>query len=279
MGITGITVLTVILMQADKVILSKLVTLTDFGYYTLAATVAGALSMVLYPVTAAVFPRITELLSKENQIKLLELFHSSCQLVAFIIIPLGVSLFIFSDDIILAWTRNPEIAKQAGPIMKFLVLGSTVNSMMTIPFQYTFSVGWLRFGINVSIAAIIILLPAIFFAVYKYGAIGGAFMWMVLNSAYLIFAMIYFFTRQLQSERIKWYLQDVIRPSVTCLIFATPFFLVKEFLHLTNFKSLLLFGSCLSLCYLATLWIGLPDLKKEVVRFISRHRPGKTIPS
>ena len=68
MGITGITVLTVILMQADKVILSKLVTLTDFGYYTLAATVAGALSMVLYPVTAAVFPRITELLSKENQI-------------------------------------------------------------------------------------------------------------------------------------------------------------------------------------------------------------------
>jgi O-antigen/teichoic acid export membrane protein len=273
----GISVLAIVLMQSDKIILSKLVTLTDFGYYTLAATVSSSLAMVLYPISGAVFPRITELLNKENKTKFLELFHASSQLVSLIIIPLGISLFIFSHDIILAWTRDAEIARRAGPIMKYLVLGTTINSLMTIPYQYTLSIGWLRFGINISIVGIIFFLPAIFFAVDKYGALGGAFIWMILNSAYLIFAMYYLFSRHLQTEKIKWYLRDVIRPLVICLFFATPFFLINEYRHLTNFKSLLLFGSCLSVCYLVTLLIGVPELKPEVKHFISRVRGSKTV--
>lgn len=276
MGIMGMSVLVIILTQSDKIILSKLVTLTDFGYYTLAATVSSSLAMLLYPVTGAVFPRITELLSKENKLKFLELFHMSSQLVSLIIIPLSISLFIFSNDIILGWTRDPEIARQTGPIMKYLVLGTALSSLITIPFQYTLSIGWLRWGINISIAAVIIFLPTIFFAVNKYGAIGGAFIWMILNIAYIIFAMIYLFSKQLQTERKKWYFNDVIRPMVVCLLFATPFFLINEYRHLSTFNSILLFGSCLATCYLATLWIGVPELKHKVIEVI-RFKKNKTI--
>lgn len=269
-GIMGMSFLVIILTQSDKIILSKLVTLTDFGYYTLAASVSSALAMVLYPVTAAVFPRITELLSKENKTKMLELFHTSSQLVSVIIIPLGISLFIFSHEIILAWTRDARIAANAGPIMEYLVLGTTINSLITIPYQYTLSIGWLRWGINISIVAILFFLPAIFFAVNKYGAIGGAFIWMVLNIAYFIFAMLYLFSRHLREEKVKWYVQDVIRPLLVCLLFAAPFFIINKFLHFTNIGSLFLFGSCLAICYLVTLWIGAPALKPAVIQIINR---------
>lgn len=276
-GIMSMSVLVIILTQSDKIILSKLVTLTDFGYYTLAATVSSALSMLLYPVTAAIFPRMTELLSEKNKIKFLELFHAACQLVSLIIIPLGISLFIFSHEIILAWTGDAKIAANAGPIMEYLVLGATINSLITIPYQYTLSIGWLRWGINISIVAILIFLPAIFFAVTKYGAIGGAFIWMVLNIAYFIFAMLYLFSRHLQEEKIKWYLQDIIRPMVVCVLFAIPFFLVNEQHHLSNLKSLILFAFCILVCYLVTLWIGLPKLKAEIIRFLKKYGSRKTI--
>ena len=164
-GIMGISALTILLTQSDKIILSNLIKLTEFGYYALAATISGALAMVLFPVISAVFPRLTELVSKKNNEELVRLFHLSSQLVSFIIIPLGISLFIFSDDIILAWTRNLVLAQQAGPILKFLIIGSTINSLMTIPYQYTLSIGWLRFGINITLVALLFFLPAIFFAV------------------------------------------------------------------------------------------------------------------
>ena len=41
-GMLGITFLALLLTQVDKVLLSKLLSLTDYGYYTLAAAVAGA---------------------------------------------------------------------------------------------------------------------------------------------------------------------------------------------------------------------------------------------
>jgi O-antigen/teichoic acid export membrane protein len=276
-GIMGIAVLSIILTQSDKIILSKLVTLTEFGYYALAATITTSLAMVLYPITGAVFPRITELISKKKETVYLELFHRASQLISLIIMPLGISLFIFAEPIILAWTRNPEIARHAGPILQFLVLGTTINSLMTIPYQYTLAVGWLRFGININLVAIVFFVPAIFYAVYTHGAIGGAFVWMVLNICYLVFAMIYLFSKELKTERSKWYVADIARPLLICTVFAVPFFLIHQYYHLTGFKGLLLFGSCLLVCFSVTLWLGTPGLKPEVIRIINKVRGSKTV--
>ena len=43
-GMLGITFLALLLTQIDKVLLSKLISLESYGYYTLAATVAGSLA-------------------------------------------------------------------------------------------------------------------------------------------------------------------------------------------------------------------------------------------
>ena len=271
-GIMGISILTILLTQSDKIILSNMIKLNEFGYYALAATVSGALAMVLFPITGAVFPKITELINKKDTAAFLKLFHVSSQLTSFLIIPLGVGLFIFSNEIVLAWTRNPAIASHAGPLLKYLIVGTTINSFMTIPYQYTLAVGWLRFGINISLVAIVFFLPAIFIGAYKYGALGGAFMWMVINAAYFIFAMLYLFSKHLTAERIKWYFTDILRPLLVCLIAAMPFYLVHRDVALRNIYSLLLFVACLVVCYGATLWLGTPGLRPEVMRFIKMSK-------
>ena len=62
-----IAVLGIILAQADKMILTRFITLEAFGFYMLAWTVASGFSRVATPLIQAYSPRFTELVSKEKK--------------------------------------------------------------------------------------------------------------------------------------------------------------------------------------------------------------------
>lgn len=63
-GMAATTLLSLLLAQVDKILLSKIVSLKDFGFYTLAASAAGALYFLVTPVVTAISPRLTELVAK-----------------------------------------------------------------------------------------------------------------------------------------------------------------------------------------------------------------------
>lgn len=94
-GMSGITVLATILTQLDKIILSKMLSLEMFGYYTLAGVVATALYRLVGPVFSAVYPRMTQLASLGDQEELKRLYHRSCQFVAVLILPVSAVLVFF----------------------------------------------------------------------------------------------------------------------------------------------------------------------------------------
>lgn len=71
----GVTLLAILLTQIDKVLLSRLLTLEAFGFYTLAASVAGVLYVVTSPVTNAFYPRMVELITCDDQSALASLYH------------------------------------------------------------------------------------------------------------------------------------------------------------------------------------------------------------
>jgi O-antigen/teichoic acid export membrane protein len=60
---TGIAALTTILTQLDKVILSKMLTLESFGYYTLVFSLASILSQLVTPVSSALFPKFSQIVA------------------------------------------------------------------------------------------------------------------------------------------------------------------------------------------------------------------------
>jgi len=95
-GISGISILAIILTQVDKVILSKILNLANFGYYTLASTVAIGISRLTSPVFSATYPKFSELVTINNQEKIKQIYHRSCQLVSVIIIPVSLTIAFFS---------------------------------------------------------------------------------------------------------------------------------------------------------------------------------------
>jgi O-antigen/teichoic acid export membrane protein len=62
-GVSGITVCSLVITQADKVVLSKVLTLEQFGYYSLATVIATGFTAMNAPLFQALFPRFTALIA------------------------------------------------------------------------------------------------------------------------------------------------------------------------------------------------------------------------
>ncbi|MCQ3924442.1 MAG: hypothetical protein DPW12_09620 [Rhodocyclaceae bacterium] len=89
------TFLVLLLMQVDKILLSRLLSLEDFGYYTLAVTVASAISLLVSPISQAFFPRFTEIASRGDYEELRSEYHRGAQFVTILVAPLAMILILF----------------------------------------------------------------------------------------------------------------------------------------------------------------------------------------
>ena len=214
------TLLSLLLMQVDKVILSRLLGLEMFGYYTLAGTVAAVLYQLTGPITQAYYPRFTELLTKGDLAGLIKLYHQGAQLVSVMIIPAALVLAFFGKNILLLWTGNPVLAQNAAPLVALLVLGTMLNGLMHIPYMLTLAYAWPGFAVRQNVVAVILLVPAILWATPRYGAIGAAWIWLVLNAGYVLLGMQYLHRHLLKHEKWNWYFIDVGLPSWTAVVIA-----------------------------------------------------------
>lgn len=211
-GMTGISLVSLILMQTDKIILSKILTLENFGYYNLAGTVASGVTIVITPIFTSVFPKFSELVSRKEEQKLTELYHKSAQLLGVLVLPICVTLSLFSKDILLLWTGNLEIANKAYLMTSLLTIGTSLNGLMNVPYALQLAYGWTKLAFSINVVAIVFLIPSLFFLTSLYGGVGASIVWAVLNGSYVLIGIRFMHIRLLRGELLKWYLADIIRP-------------------------------------------------------------------
>jgi len=211
-GMLSITFLALLLTQIDKIVLSRMLTLEAFGYYSLAAVVAGGLHIMTAPVAVAFYPRLTELVTRRDDLVLREAYHLGAQLVTVLMGSAAMILIVFSERILLLWTADPELTRQVAPIMRVLALGTFLNCLMWIPYQLQLAHGWTSLSIRINTVAVVLLVPAILWVVPIYGAIGAAWMWATLNAGYFLIGVHFMYRRILSTEKWAWYFTDIISP-------------------------------------------------------------------
>ena len=185
-GVTGVSVLGVLLTQLDKILLSALVPLSVLGYYTLASTVAASLGVLVAPVTNAAFPRFTELMSGKQLESLGTAYRELTQLLAVVVIPAGCVISVFASHLLLLWTRDPLITQNTSPILSILILGSMLNGVIHVPYILQLASGWTRLMFMTNLVAILVYIPLVYFGIQYAGAIAPAIFWLILNLAYVL---------------------------------------------------------------------------------------------
>lgn len=216
-GMTSISFVATILTQLDKILLSKMLTLTEFGYYTFAATIAAVVYKIIEPVFTAYYPRLTELVSEGDHSGLVETYHHGCQLMTVVLLPGSLMLAFFSHDVLELWTRNSDISAHSSLLVSLLVVGNALHGLMHIPYALQLAYGWTKFAFYQNIMAVIVLVPAIYFATLYWGALGAAAVWIVLNCGYVFISIQLMHRRLLVKEKLNWYENDVGKPLLVAL--------------------------------------------------------------
>ncbi len=81
-----------------------------FGYYAVASTAAITVTYLGGPLFTTFLPRYTQLYAAGDDELLRATYRRSCQLNAMITIPIVIFLALFSQEALLIWTQNPDIA-------------------------------------------------------------------------------------------------------------------------------------------------------------------------
>ena len=220
-GMTGISVMSVILTQLDKMILAKVLPLDAFGYYNLASRVAAGLYFLIGPISAAFFPRFSQLALISDRQELVRLFHRACQLMSAVVLPVTIVLALFAADFLMLWTRDTAIVANSSMMLALLVIGTAINGMMNLPVTLQLASGGTRLVFYAHSVSVILVGPFIYFMSIRYGGEGAAWVWIVLNCGYIAFLLPIILRRLLPGQLRSWFVLDVGAPLAAALTVAS----------------------------------------------------------
>lgn len=274
-GMAGTSLLVLILTQTDKLILSKMLTLEDFGYYSLAITLAGTgIGMLVGSIQTTYFPQYSQLVAQNKLEEMRELYHRSCQVMSFFLIPVVSIIAFFSYEILLVWTRKPEIAEKTYVLLTLVAVGTGLNGLMHLPYFAQLAFGITKIGFWQNVLAIIFLIPFMIYATLHYGAVGGAMSWVILNFSYTIFGLQFMHRLILKGELKKWYLVDVGLPILLAVIVnGTAYLILSKEPSITNSPVLsVLFVGTTFLTTIAAYLIAIPTIRNFWMSRILRYQ-------
>lgn len=211
-GMTGLSLLSILLMYGDKVVLSAILPLSVYAQYMLANTLAAASSMLAFAVFHALYPRLTQLVAARDRAGVANAYHLGTQIIGFAVIPPALIVLLFSHEILLFWTWNGAIADTAAPIASLLVVGTMLNSVMMVPYALQLANGSTRLNLIANIVSVVVLLPATWWLARRYGPIGAALLWPAQNLGYILFLAPAVHRRFLPGASRRWYLRDLGLP-------------------------------------------------------------------
>ncbi|MGE5471038.1 MAG: oligosaccharide flippase family protein [Bacteroidota bacterium] len=260
----------VLVTQTDKLVLSKLLPLGEYAYFTLAVLAASGVTVISGPISGALLPRLTRLSAADNDDGLIQLYRNATQLIALIALPASLMLAFFAKEFLWVWTGNIDIANDAAPVLRLYALGNGVLALGAFPYYLQFAKGDLKLHLLGSGLFVLLLIPSLIWATLKYGAVGAGCAWLGANAIYFMCWVPIVHERFFPRLHIKWLLADIAPIFVisTLLAFATGRFVQWPNERLPLVIVLVMLGGILVMASAAgSSWVRSEILKKWRIRF------------
>lgn len=265
------SVLGFLLMQADKIVLSKTLPLEQLGYYTLAATAAGGLLQLIMPMNTAVFPRLAEQVSRAEPKALLEAAYlRACEWMAAAIVAPALVLTFFAEPTLLLWTGDAPLARSVAPLLSLLAFGTLLNGLMNLPYMLQLAHGWVSFSVKTNLIAVAVVVPLLLWAVPRYGGVGAASVWVALNAGYILVGAQVMHIKLLPAVKWRWYKTAVGAPLLAGCTTAMLVRLMVPEVQTRASAGLIVFAASVAL--VVSVWGALPAVRRTICANITRTR-------
>lgn len=207
------TILVFLLTQIDKIITSKYLSLSTFGYYSISASIANIILIINEPVVTAFFPKLITLYSQKDEINARIIFHKCSKFIVYLCGIATAVLIAFGKELILFWSNNEELTSGVYPIVSIIAIGSFFSSLVRIPITFPFVVNKPKPAIISNSTALVIIAIISIPLIKKYGVQGAAAI-NVIQSVIIFAFFPTYFKNFLPNEKFKWLLNDVVVPAI-----------------------------------------------------------------
>jgi O-antigen/teichoic acid export membrane protein len=199
----------VLVTQMDKLIMSSLLSLEDYGYFTLAVLVASGIMMISGPISMSIMPRMTKLEAESNREELIKVYRKTTQFVTVIAGSVSIMLVAFAKPILFVWTGDEKIVETATPILQLYAAGYGLLAVGAFPYYLQYALGKLKLHIIGSLLFVGFLLPMLWLSTQEFGAIGAGYAWLVVNLIYFLIWTAVVHQAYVPNLHFSWLINDI----------------------------------------------------------------------
>ena len=178
-SMSGAAFFGVLTVQMDKIILSRMVSIEQFGYYVIASTVATGLLQLIYPLLQASLPRAIHLRNQPaNLYKLnIKLFKAIVFIAGLVII----GYVFIGKFVLITWLKNAQVAEVVYHLLAALLIGTLLNAFYNIGYINWIAHEKVRIIFQVYVLSFVMTAILVPIFVVQFGTIGAAFGWIIIN--------------------------------------------------------------------------------------------------
>jgi O-antigen/teichoic acid export membrane protein len=226
--------------QADKLVLSATMPLSEYGYFTLVVVISNAILQFLQPIAQAVSPRMVSLIENKKELEMIELYHKSTRLVSILIFSIVGNIAVFSNELLFVWTGDHGIADKIYIALSLYVLGNGIMAVSSFQYMLQFAYGELKYHVRYNVIFAFLGIPVMSAGAYYYGIIGAGISWVVIQVISFVVWPTFVHNKFIPGEHTRWLFINVLP-----FIFASTFMygIFYKFIDLSYLSRLEIFAS------------------------------------
>jgi len=173
-----------VLSQADRLAVTKFLSLEALGYFSIAYSASSVISLVQSAINNASFPAFAHSFSTGQRADLLSRYGKASQLMGLVVALPCFALIFFGQKILQYWI-SASVADEAAVAMAWLALGFFFNAAVSNAYMAAVACDQPSLPLKVNLLALVFYLPLLYWLVHQYGIIGAAAAYASLNAYYL----------------------------------------------------------------------------------------------
>ncbi|MCF8208943.1 MAG: oligosaccharide flippase family protein [Rhodoferax sp.] len=187
MALSGVTWLGALAVQMDRIIVSKMVSVEQFGYYTLASAVSVGLVQIIYPLVQTALPNAMQM--RADFVQLHKLYVKLWWKISALVFICCIAYVLAGEYLLGIWLKDRVAMDAVYPAMSWLLIGTALNAFYNVGYLHwlvqkrVIPVLWVNgLGLLLSMA----LIPPL---VTQWGIMGAASGWISINLIGCVFSL------------------------------------------------------------------------------------------
>lgn len=164
-----------LMVTADRFIISSILGASVVAYYTVPSEMLVRVLILPAALTAVLFPRLASVIVSDSQAAG-RLYRKCLKWVVIVLSPVCLAITLGSHWGLSLWLGQ-LFADQAWLIVAIMACGVLLNGIAFVPFAAVQAAGHADVTAKIHLAELIIYLPLLVFALYRFGLVGAALTW------------------------------------------------------------------------------------------------------